>query len=196
MADENILSQADIAAYLKLRPETVLRKVKREEIPAIKVGGHFRFDKRQIDEWIQCRSISKKRILVIDDEEVIRLLFKDTLEDDGYHVITAQSGIEALDLMKMWNFDLIFTDLKMPEMNGADVFYQIRQINSSVPIVLITGYPTSDIMDYVLEQGPFGIMRKPFSALTIKNSVDSFLRGAEAKNTLAESLKHIGCVEG
>lgn len=187
-----LLTTEEIAKYLKLRPETVLRKVRKGEIPSIKVGGRFRFDKEQIAEWLRHKSTAKKRILVIDDEEIIRQLFKETLEDSNYHVITAKDSTKALELVKSWNFDLIFLDLKMPGMNGAETFRQIRQINNSMPVVIITGYPISELMEQALEQGPFGIMKKPFSAFDIQRSADSFLRGVRAKNKLAEGFKQLG----
>ena len=59
-----LLTTKEVARYLKLRPETVLRKVKKGEIPAIKMGGRFRFDTRQIDKWLSHSSTLKKRVLV------------------------------------------------------------------------------------------------------------------------------------
>ncbi|MGA7677891.1 MAG: helix-turn-helix domain-containing protein [Dehalococcoidia bacterium] len=59
-----LLTTKEVARYLKLRPETVLRKVKKGEIPAIKIGGRFRFDTNQIDKWLSHSSTSKKRVLV------------------------------------------------------------------------------------------------------------------------------------
>jgi len=187
-----LLTTEEIAKYLKLRPETVLRKVRKREIPAIRVGGRFRFDKEQIDEWLRHRSTSKKRVLVIDDEEAIRRLFKEALEASGYHVMTAKEGAEALDLVRGGDFDLIFTDLKMSGMDGAEIFRQIREINDSVPVVIITGYPMSGLMEQALEQGPIGVMRKPFSALDIARSADSFLRGVKAKDKVAERFQKLG----
>jgi excisionase family DNA binding protein len=59
-----LLTTKEVAGYLKLRTETVLRKVKVGEIPAIKIGGRFRFDTKQIDKWLSHNSTSKKRVLV------------------------------------------------------------------------------------------------------------------------------------
>jgi excisionase family DNA binding protein len=176
-----LLTTREIARYLKLRPETVLRKVKEGGIPGIKMGGRFRFDKNQIDEWLSRSSTSKKRALVIDDDELIRRLFKETLARSNYHVMTAEDGGKALKLVKSWNFDSIFLDLKMPGMDGVETFRQIRLINDSVPVVIITGYPTSELMEKALKQAPFGVMKKPFDARDIRRSADSFLRGVKAK---------------
>ncbi|MBL7209757.1 MAG: response regulator [Dehalococcoidia bacterium] len=186
-----LLTTREIAEYLRLRSETVLRKVAKGEIPAIKVGGRFRFDKDQIDEWLRQKLTSKKRVLVIDDEETIRHLFRETLEADNYHVITAADGAEALELVRSWNFDLIFADLKMPGMNGAETFRQIRRIDRSVPVVIITGYPASDLMGQALEHGPVGVMKKPINGLDIERSVDSFIAGAKAKDRLTEGFQRV-----
>ncbi len=183
-----LLTTKEIARYLRLRPETVLRKVKEGEIPAIKVGGHFRFDKKQIDEWLSNSSTLKRRILVVDDDETIRELFKKTLEHGDYHVITAEDGAEALKLVKSRNFDLIFLDLKMSGMDGVETFRRVRTINDCVPVVIITGYPTSELMEKALEQAPFGVMKKPFTPADIRKSTDSFLKGSR---TMANRLEEV-----
>ncbi len=176
-----LLTTKEVASYLKLRPETVLRGVKKGEIPAIKVGGHFRFDRKQIDEWLQANSTSKKRILIVDDDEPIRRLFKETLEKNNYHVVTSDNGIKALQLIKSWNFDLIFLDLKMPDMDGVETFRRIRRTNKSVSVVIITGYATSELLQRALKQAPFGVMKKPFGAKDILRSTENFLSGTRAK---------------
>lgn len=189
-----LLTTKEIAKYLRLRPETVLRKVRKGEIPAIKMGGQFRFNKGQIDEWLRHKSTSKQRILVVDDEETIRHLFKETLETSSYHVLTARDGTEALGMVKSWEFALIFIDLKMPGMNGAETFRQIRQINDSVPVVIITGYPMSELMEQALEQGPLGVMKKPFNTQDIRRYADSFLKGVKASDKLIQGFRQLGYV--
>ena len=187
-----LLTTKEVAKYLRLRTETVLRKVGKGEIPAMKVGGRFRFDKEQIDGWLRHKSTAKKGVLVIDDEEIIRQLFKETLEAGGCQVTTAKSGTEAVALVQSASFDLIFIDLKMPGMDGAETFRRIRRINESVPVVVITGYPTSELMEQALEEGPVGVMRKPFNAADIAKSADSFLGGVEAREKLTEGLQRLG----
>ena len=180
-----LLTTKEIAKYLKLRPETVLRKVNREKITAIKVGGRFRFDKQQIEEWLHFKSTSRKRVLIVVDDEATKRLFKETLEIiNDYRVITAQGSKEALKLIEDRDFDLIFIDLKMPGINGAELLGRIRQINDSVPIVIITSYAKDDLLKQALEQGPLGVIKKPFNASDIRRSADSFLRGIKVKDNL------------
>jgi excisionase family DNA binding protein len=177
-----LLTTKGVASYLKLRPETVLRSVKKGEIPAIKVGGHFRFDKAQINNWLQNHSTSKKRILVVDDDEPIRKLFKETLEKSNYHVLAVDSGIQALKLAHSWTFDLIFLDLKMSAMDGVETFLRIRHIDKFVPVVIITGYTAGEMLQKALRQAPFGVMKKPFGAKDILRSTANFLNEARGKS--------------
>ena len=170
-----LFTTKEVANYLKLRPETVLRGVKKGEIPAIKVGGHFRFDKKQIDDWLVDNSTAKKRILVIDDDETARKLFKETLEKNNYHVITSESSNKALKLAQSWNFDLIFLDLKMPDTDGVQTFRQIRRIDKNVPVVITTGYTASELLHRALKQAPFGVMKKPFGSRDILRSTEQFV---------------------
>jgi CheY-like chemotaxis protein len=112
-------------------------------------------------------------ILVVDDDPLIGGLFKSSLESHGYQVTTALSGKDGLKLAAEKRFDLIFLDLVMPELDGAELFRRIRAIDKSVPITIITGYPDSGLMAKAMEQGPFMVMKKPFSTEQILQIVSS-----------------------
>ncbi len=90
-------------------------------------------------------------------------------------VVVAGDG-SGLELVKQQDFDLVFLDLKMPEMDGAELFRQIKTIKPKLPVTIITGYPDSDMMARALAQGPFGIMSKPFGESDIVAAVANFLR--------------------
>ena len=76
-----LLTTKEIAKYLRLRPETILRMVNKGEIPAIRIGGRFRFDKAQIDEWLRSRSTSNEHFSALRKEEALRQLLSEALED-------------------------------------------------------------------------------------------------------------------
>ena len=80
------------------------------------------------------------RILVVDDEESIRLLFKEELEEEGYKVELAEGGEEALKKLRTSKPDLITLDLKMPDMGGLEVLERIREENKDLPIIICTAY--------------------------------------------------------
>ncbi len=177
-----LMTLQEVARYLRVTEKTIYRLLKRSGIPATKVGHQWRFDKTSIDEWLQRKSVgAEANILVVDDEEMIRLLFKETLEELGHGVITAETGSEGLDLVKQRHFDLVFLDLRMPGMDGAELFRRIKIIKPHLPVTIITGYPDSEMMSRALAHGPFGVMEKPFGESDIITAVNSFLGITTAK---------------
>lgn len=172
-----LMTLQEVADYLRVTRKTVYRLLEVGKIPAAKVGRQWRFDKPEIDEWLRRRSVGgKASILVIDDEKIIQALFKDTIEEMGHTVVSAETGSEGLELAKNHDFNLLFLDLKMPGMDGAELFRQIRLTKPKLPVIIITGYPESGLMARALAYGPFGVMNKPFSESDIITAVDNFLR--------------------
>ena len=172
-----LMTLSEVAEYLRVTQKTIYRLLEQDRIPATKVGRQWRFKKKSIDEWLNKQGKqTKANILVVDDEEIIRDLIKETLEEYGHHVQCADSAESGLELVKKQNFDLVFLDLKMPGMDGAEFLREIKAIKPRVSIIIITGYPESEIMARALEQGPFGVMNKPFSESDITDCVHNFLR--------------------
>lgn len=106
---------------------------------------------------------SKRTALVIDNDEAILEMFTDVLGTGGWNCVTAVSGAAALNHLQLAQVDLVFLDLMMPVMNGAVAFREIRKLDHEVPVVIITGYPDSDLMSEALQTGPFAVMKKPFA---------------------------------
>jgi len=84
--------------------------------------------------------MKKARLLVVDDEENIRFLFKEELEEEGYSVDVASNGLEALDKIKQTVFDLVILDIKMPGMNGIEALNEIKNMNKNLPVILCSAY--------------------------------------------------------
>lgn len=120
-------------------------------------------------------------ILVIDDDPVVGQLFKDTLERHKYQVTAICDGRHALELVTKGYFDLIFLDLKMPEIDGNELLHRVRETDKHVPIAIITGYPNSELMDRATEQGPLLVMKKPLDSGDILEAVRSFTQSPAAK---------------
>jgi excisionase family DNA binding protein len=179
---DKLLTSKELAEYLNLDSATVRRKALKGQIPSIKLGYHFRFDKKEIDNLLlQNRYGRLVHILVIDDEPVIGQLFKDGLSETGCQVTTTLSSLEALELLGNRHFDLIFLDLLMPELDGAELFRRIRQMDKDEPVVIITGYPDSDVMRRAMEHGSFTVMKKPFAGDDIVNTVQSLVNGVATR---------------
>ncbi len=173
-----LLSVKEVAEYLNVKPVTVRRRANSGEIPSIRIGNRIRFHKHQIDRWLLSRSSGRPvHILVVDDEPSIGELFKESLNEPGYQVTTTLSSLEALKLLNNRHFDLIFLDLLIPELDGAELFRQIRQIDKKTPVAIITGFPDSDLMNRAMQYGPFTVIKKPFTSDDILNTVRSFVLG-------------------
>ena len=172
-----LMTLEEVADYLRVTKKTIYRLLGRSKIPATKVGNQWRFDKASIDEWLQQSSVAATvNILVIDNKEAIRALFKDVLEELGHRVAVVETGSEGLELIKQQDFDMVFLDLRMSEvMDGAKLFCQIKTIRPGLPVTITTGYPDSNLMTQALAQGPFGVMEKPFSESDIMTAVTNFL---------------------
>ncbi|MGA3173098.1 MAG: response regulator [Syntrophorhabdales bacterium] len=84
--------------------------------------------------------MEQTRILLVDDEEHIRLLFKEELEEEGYGIGLASDGFEALDILKTERFDLVVLDIKMPGMDGIQTLNEIKKLNKDQRVILCSAY--------------------------------------------------------
>ncbi len=81
-----------------------------------------------------------KKILVVDDEENIRQLYKEELEDMGYEVTAVDDGIKALEVLATKHFDLVTLDMRMPDMDGIETLRKMKEKDSSLPVIICTAY--------------------------------------------------------
>jgi len=86
--------------------------------------------------------MAKKRLMIVDDDVNQGLLYEQELVDEGYHVDVANSGKEALELIKKNSYDLVVLDIGMPEMNGLETLSRMLGIDNKIPVILNTAYPS------------------------------------------------------
>ncbi len=84
---------------------------------------------------------SKKKILLVDDDDGIQLLYGEELKDEGYQVTSALNGKEALEKFEDAPPDLVILDINMPDMTGLEVLRQMKNINADLPVILSSAYP-------------------------------------------------------
>jgi CheY-like chemotaxis protein len=111
--------------------------------------------------------MKKEKILVVDDEEVLRNLAKEVLSEEGYQVTLASSGEQALEFLKKASFDLVIADLKMPGMDGMELLKKVKEQNKETQVILLTSHlsPTTALSS--LEAGAFWYLTKPLDDISI-----------------------------
>jgi CheY-like chemotaxis protein len=121
----------------------------------------------------------RKKVLVVDDDPVIGRSFDRVLSENGYEVSTARDGPQALASMSREDYDVVFTDIKMPGMDGLELAERIRKTRPWVPVVIITGYGTPENVARAEAAGVAGFLDKPLSPGTIERSTRAALRVIE-----------------
>lgn len=109
-----------------------------------------------------------KKVLIVDDTKNIRMILTKCLELEGYEVMTANDGKQAFEMMMARSFDLVFLDIKLPEIRGTEVLRRIRQNGIKTPVVIITAYATVKNAVECTNMGAVAYVQKPFSADKIK----------------------------
>jgi len=138
------------------------------------------------------QDLKNPKILIADDEQVIRDLFEKFLSKEGYGVTTAADGLDALGKIKTDNYNMLILDLKMPKISGMELLEKIRQIKKDLIVIIITGYATIETAKEAIKQGCFDYITKPFNieevAIIIKRAFDIH-RWEQEKKKLQEQLQ-------
>ena len=106
--------------------------------------------------------LRKLDILVVDDEDIVRLFLHDILEAVGHRVTTANDGLEAIDCIDRNTFDIIFTDIKMPRADGIQVLKRAKEVCPDTEVVVITGYASLESAAKAVHYGAYDYLAKPF----------------------------------
>ncbi len=138
----------------------------------------------------------KARILCVDDEPIILDSFRKILVLDGYSIDTVETGQEALGLIQKNNYDFVFTDLKMPEMDGVEVTKAVKHLRPDIDVVIITGYATVETAVETMKYGAMDYVQKPFTEDELLEFVKKLLVKREEKlKKQAKPQVHITNVE-
>ena len=115
--------------------------------------------------------MTRANVLVIDDDESIRVGCTQTLAEEGYRTCAANDGISGLELASRESFDLVVLDLKMPKLDGMQVLERLRQESPYTAIVVITGYGSIESAVLAVRKGAYDYLAKPFTPEVLSNVV-------------------------
>jgi len=121
-----------------------------------------------------------RKVLVVDDDPVVRKSFDRVLTGKGYAVITAENGEEALRKLGQEKYDVVYTDIRMPGMSGLDMAEQLKANQPWTPVVIITGYGNDEAEARATAAGVKSFLHKPLSPEMIEGSAQSVLTVPEA----------------
>jgi excisionase family DNA binding protein len=168
----NLLTVKETAKYLRIPLPTVYYLVQRGQLPAIQIGGRWRIKKSSLDKDIlKEEKPGQPTVLVVDDDENLQSLFKVFLRKIGFSRVVVGTVKEALAAIEKQKFDLIFLDLKLPDGPADDVYDTAKEQQPDCPIIIITGYPDSAMLDRILARGPITVLKKPLKVEQLRETV-------------------------
>jgi len=164
MAEEQpeLMTVKETAEYLRIPLPTVYYLVQRGQLPAVQIGGRWRIKRSLLDrDILKTDGAGQPTVLVVDDDAQLQTIFKQFLKKAGFGRIVVGSGAEAISCAEKQKFDLVFLDLQLPDIPGDEVYERLKQVHPDLPIVIITGYPDSEILSKILQSGPVTVIKKP-----------------------------------
>jgi excisionase family DNA binding protein len=174
----SLLTIKEAALYLKLNAMTLYKMAQKGTIPALKIGGNWRFDTEILNEWlINQVNMPTSSVLIVDDDPQVRSLLKDILTEQGLqNIIDVDSGEKAIERVEKQHFDLIFLDLKLPGIDGLEVMRAIKAKNAKAVVAIITGYGDDPIAMEAMSLGPLLLIRKPFKVNDVIDVLNMVLK--------------------
>jgi len=131
-----------------------------------------------------------ERILVVDDEpNMLRLLKTILMDKTSYEVTTTNNPLEVSKLLQESHYDLVVTDLKMPLVDGIDLIGIVKNIDATMPIIVITAYGTIETAEEAIQKGAYDFITKPFRKETILITIKRALEWKRMQGELAELKK-------
>jgi len=181
----------DLALRLIMR-NLEKRKIRRAREEALDTG--LRLD--YTDEALSLKRVNvdnpKAKILAVDDEEIVLSSFRKILALDGFSIDTVERGKEALGLIQKHDYDFIFVDLKMPEMDGIEVTKAAKHLRPDIDVIVITGYASIESAVETMKYGAMDYVQKPFTEDELVDFVNkSLIRRQDRIERLTKPQVHL-----
>ena len=158
----HLLTVKETSEYLRISLPTVYYLVQRGKIPAIQIGCRWRIKRSSLDrDILRQDKQGQPTVLVVDDDPVLQDLFQRFLKKIGFSRVVVGSAKEAIRCLRKQKFDLMFLDLQLPDAPGDQVYQIAKQVDPELKVIVITGYPDSEILDRILQVCPVTVLKKP-----------------------------------
>ena len=123
----------------------------------------------------------KSRILIVDYHDLPRQSITNVLEEEGYKVVTAHNGQEALEIFSESRFDLVTTGIKMPKMDGVTLLGHLKKIAPHTPVIILTAYCSMEVKRDVIRMGAHAFLIKPFDKEELLSTIKDALKVSGTK---------------
>jgi len=147
---------------------------------ALEEGAHAiiykPFDISMVIAIIEELLVQKTLVLVVDDHFADRETLKAILEEKGYRVATAADGTEAIDMVRSRHYDIIFLDVRLPDMTGFETFEQVKKIDPQTAVIMMTGYVEEDLVRSAIGSGAYAYLYKPLDMKKVITLVEAVSR--------------------
>lgn len=117
-----------------------------------------------------------KKLLIVDDQQGIRLLLNEVFKREGYETFLAANGIEALDIAERIKPDGVLLDMKIPGMDGIEILKRLKSKMHEVPVVMMTAYGELDLIQEAMKLGAAHYFTKPFDIYEVRDAVNAMLQ--------------------
>lgn len=121
--------------------------------------------------------MEKKKVLIVDDQNGIRVLLTEVFSSEGYRTFQASNGKLALDIVNKQAPELVLLDMKIPGMDGLEILKHIKKINPDIKVIMMTAYGELDMIKEATESGALMHFTKPFDIDELRNAVNAELQG-------------------
>lgn len=174
--DNDIMNVFDAAALLGVHVQTLRKLARQKRIPAFKVGRDWKFSRESIVDWTKSQHSSDHdaidcSVVVIDDDEQVCKAMAGAVTRLGCRARQATGGAAGLELIAQEVPDVVLLDLKMPGMSGPQVLAELRVTHPTLPVVIVTGYPDSELMMEAMLHGPVLLVPKPVHSELLDRTV-------------------------
>ena len=119
---------------------------------------------------------NQPKIMVVDDDQGMRITLEGIIEEEGYDVVGAEDGYQAIELARETPFALIFMDIKMPGINGVDTYRELKKIRPESVVVMMTGFSVEELVKEALNEGAYAVVYKPFDMHQIIDIMQAMLK--------------------